>query len=540
MKRVLLLPATALLLSTLSFLGCDSDISGDPFANQPPETQLSVRDTSLTDNLDEADRLVSTVLVSWVGDDPDGFVDVFEFRFHDERFNPAPEENWTPTVRNDTLILLPIESGSKTANVVFEVRAIDNEGLTDPSPARTVFPIQNSPPFIQLRSFDLPPDTTFPIFSFAWRADDPDGFQNLNRIEVSLNDSVNYTSLPPNVEFITLQAENFGRGAPAETVDTDVFVGRGYIPGDLTVPGLRLDAMNTFFIRSVDATDTTSFVERFEWYVKGSNSRILYVNDFRKSTNLAILGLHRDILDSYLPEEVDFDIWNITEPFVTGNTGTAPRSEALPPNAVPTLERFLANYDYLYWVSSATTNRVQGNNFPLAAGVMDLFFSQGGKLMLHSPITAPLDPEITNTNPAIAVLPLDELVLVPDTLRRLSLSLNAAVTPVGALPGINQPLPEMVVQQFIIGALPFIATNISTIPLYEASYNYLTLRNETGRWPGSSLVVSISADRRVGLFTLPLINEQTAAPILTGVDGDDETPREVVRLMLESLGFPKR
>ncbi len=50
------------------------------------------------------------------------------------------------TLSSDTLILLPIERGSRTANVAFEVRAIDNEGIKDPTPARTVFPIQNSPP----------------------------------------------------------------------------------------------------------------------------------------------------------------------------------------------------------------------------------------------------------------------------------------------------------------------------------------------------------------------------------------------------------
>ncbi len=55
-------------------MGCDSDITGTPFENQAPDTELSVRDTSLVDNLNEDNRLISTVFASWSGDDPDGFI----------------------------------------------------------------------------------------------------------------------------------------------------------------------------------------------------------------------------------------------------------------------------------------------------------------------------------------------------------------------------------------------------------------------------------------------------------------------------------
>ena len=529
----------AVLASAFLIAGCDTDISGDPLSNEAPETQLSVRDSSLADNLADEDRLTSTVFASWVGDDPDGFVESFEFRFYDVDFAPAPEENWVLTANNDTLVLLPIQSGNKTADVVFEVRAIDNEGVKDPTPARTVFPIQNSPPNIQVSSFDLPPDTTFPIFSFAWRASDPDGDQNLERIEISLNDSVNFVPVPIEADFITFIAEDFGRGATGNTVNTDVFLGRGYVPTDIDVPGLKLNDNNIMFIRSVDATDTTSVVERYEWYVKESNSTILFVNDIRKNTNERLSAYHQDLLTSYLPAGTELDIWNISEPFVTGNTGNAPRSDALPPNAVPTLQQFLAQYAYVYWISSASTNSVSGNNFPLAASVLDVFFNGGGKLMVHTPVTAPLDPEANASNAAVAILPLNDLTVIPDSVRRISLSPNSAIAKLNDLPSVATPLPELVIQEFVVGPLPYIATGASVIPLYEAEYSYLTLDRGTGAWPDSRLVASISADQRVGLFSLPLINEQTGAPIIAGTDGSEETAREVVRMMLESLGFPK-
>src|SRR5690606_17179032 len=114
---------------------------------------------------------------------------------------PAPDAGWVRTTRTDTLILLPIPRGERAANVVFEVRAIDNEGLVDPNPARTVFPIQNAPPSIRFNTFDLPPDTTFTVFSFAWTAQDPEGEANLDRIEVSFNDSTNFVALPADADY---------------------------------------------------------------------------------------------------------------------------------------------------------------------------------------------------------------------------------------------------------------------------------------------------------------------------------------------------
>ena len=518
--------------------GCDTDISGDALENQPPDTQLSVRDASLVDNLEGANRFTSTVFVAWSGTDLDGFVSFFELRFHDE--NEAPPATWQRTTRNDTLVLLPIPQGERIANVVFEVRAFDNEGLADPDPARTVFPIQNSPPTIKLNQFDLPPDTTFSIFSFAWAADDPDGLDNLASVEVSLNDSLNFTALPADVEFVTFVGD-VDRDDPGQTLtETRVYTGRSFQRSNIFVPGLQLDAENTFYLRSVDQTDTTSVRRDFTWYVKKPRGRILFVNDYRKAAGTRIQQFHLDLLRAYLPDDVGIDTWDISQPFVTGNVGNAPRSAALPPSAEPTLQQTLTLYDFIYWIATATTNSVQGNNLPFAANVMDLFFGQGGKLIIHTPVSLPDDPNANLGNPAIAVLPLTDLIAFPDSLRRLSLVINAPLQPAEALPGLGLTLPPLKSQAFIIGPLPYVAASANVLPLYNAEYTYRTRTNNEGPWPGPSTVASISADGRVGLFALPLINEQTGAPVLSGQDDDPATAIRAIHLMLESLGFPKR
>jgi hypothetical protein len=114
------------------------------------------------------------------------------------------------------------------------------------------------------------------------------------------------------------------------------------------------------------------------------------------------------------------------------------------------------------------------------------------------------------------------------------------VTPVGNLPGTAASLPELTFSSFDINTLPFVAGGANIIPLYEAAYTYVSTSNNQGPWTGPSTIASISADNRIGLFAIPMINEQSAEPVLVGRDGDPETGREAIELMLESLGFPKR
>ncbi len=538
------MPACRTIAPLLTFVlaltaGCDTGFTGTPFENQPPDTELSVRDSSLVDNLAGAERLRSTVFVSWTGSDPDGFVASYELRFYPSGERPAPEEGWSATTRTDSLVLLPIPRGERTADVTFEVRAIDNEGARDPDPARTVFPIRNAPPTLALNPFELPPDTTFPVASFAWTASDPEGPDNLDRIEISLNDSTSFVALPADVDFITLIGA-FDRNDPNQTETTArIFAGRAFQSTGLTVSGLRLDADNTFYVRAVDQTDTTSTLQRVHWYVKKPTSEVLYVNDYRKATAPTVQAYHLALLRDFLPAGMSIDTWDLSQPFATGSSGNTPRSDALPAEAEPTLRETLLLFKYIYWVTTNATNRIQGNNLPLAATVMDAFFENGGKLMVHTPITLPTNPEDNLGNPAILLLPLNDLTALPDSIGRLELGVGAAIDPIEPVPGPDVTLPPLVSQRFFINELPFDAASANIIPLYAGAYRYRTKSGRRGDWPGPNTVASISADRRVGLFALPMVNEQTGEPLLSGADGDPDAPRRAIHLILESLGFPR-
>lgn len=528
-------------LAFTAIVGCDTNISGSPFDSESPDTELSVRDSSLVDNIASANRLSSTVFVAWSGTDPDGFINHFEIRFYPSAETRGPEEGWNETTRNDSLVLLPIPRGERFADVVFEARAVDNDGNVDPSPARTVFPIKNSPPSIRLSVFDLPPDTTFPIISFAWQADDPEGEDNLDRIEVSFNDTLNFVALPSDVDFATFVGDIDLDDPTQDVTSARVFLGRGFNSSEIRVPGLKLDDENVFYIRAVDRTDTTSVRDSFTWHVKDRTSEVLFVNDYRKSSNVILLDYHLGLLKEYLPAGTPIDVWDITTPYVTGNVGNVPRSDQLPPTADPTIRRMLAQWNHIYWISTNTTNSVFGNNLPFIANTMDLFFDNGGTLMVHSPVGIPNDPEENLGNAALLLLPISDLITFPDTLRpSLRITRGTPVEPTNTVPGLGRPLPPLEATGFLLNTLPYHTSGSNTISLYEAEYQYVTRQgNRRGVWPGPSNIASISADRRVALFSLPLINEQDGQPVWVGQDGDPDAARDAVMMMLESLGFPK-
>jgi hypothetical protein len=163
-------------------------------------------------------------------------------------------------------------------------------------------------------------------------------------------------------------------------------------------------------------------------------------------------------------------------------------------------------------------------------------------MMVHSPISLPEDLEDNLGNSALLLLPVSGLLTFPDSLRRqLRLVPGAAITPTSTLPGLDAPLPPLEFGAFAINTLPFIVENTSIVPLYEAEYTYVTQDSRQGPWPGVSTIASISADRRIGLFSIPVINEQSAEPIVFGAGTTDPAPtRQALFMILDSLGFPKR
>ncbi len=531
-------PNVAWFAALLVFASCDAGFEGNRNANEPPETRLSVRDESLVDNLGEAGRLRSTLRLSWVGDDADGFVAGFEVRTFPEDAVPGAEDGWTYTTSNDSLLLLPIPGGSSVANVFVQVRAVDDAGLRDPSPASTLFPIRNSPPAIALSRFELPPDTTFTIVSFAWRATDPDGVQNLASVSIGLNDSTTFVEIDPSFDFVTLVADRDQVRSGAAEVDAAIYLGRGVQATSLRLPGLRPGGDNTFYVRAVDQADTTSTIARHTWHVKRAVSNVLYVNDYRLANHPNVTAWHMARLRAHLPAGYAVDSWDLSQPYTTGSSGTVPRSAALPPVAEPMLRLTLSMFDYLYWVSSSTIGTAATDNMPFVAPALSDFFENGGRMLVHSPTAvAGRDTDFTD-NAAVLLLPLSRPLVLPDSIGRLELRTNAAVTPSAAAAAIG--LPALVSDRFFINVRPYEATGTTIVPLYTGVFAYRTTRGASGTWPGASTVASMSADRRIALVSIPLVNDQTGESQFKVAGTSDAAGPAVVGALLDALEFPKR
>lgn len=535
MKRTFTLSLFLGALAAAGLVGCDGGVSGDPSENRPPETELSVRDSSLVGNVEDDDRFTSTVFVAWSGTDTDGFVVAFDLRYYDEdEAAPGPEEGWTRTARADSLILLPIPPESDIANVVFEVRAVDDEGAVDPTPARTVFPIRNSPPTFRLNGTLVPADTTWPVFSFGWTAEDPDGEESLRGVEIALNDTTDFVEIPPEVDFVTLVAQSPQTSGESSA---EIFYGTSFIPSGLTISGLRVGEENVLWARAVDQTATASLMVRFpaeeddSWYVRQQTSDVLLVNDWRRSSTTRVMPFHRETLAGYTP---GFDEWDLSQPYVTGSNTPTQTSDALPAAISPTLRRTLALWRYVYWVAEQATDQVQGYNFPAAASVMDLFFDGGGRLFVTVPVKLPVDPEENQNNPALNILPIGGLITLPDVYgSTLRIGSGETIEPVEAVPGTGQTLPPLVTRQIVSGTFPFPVSG--STPLYEAPYYGA---NDL-EWDGPATVASISDDRRVALFALPAVSTISGTPLYEGEDGDPDALRRAIQLILEGLTFPR-
>ena len=519
--------------------GCDSGFQGESNGNQLPETELSVRSTDLREDLGNR-RLVSTVSLAWSGTDPDGIVAAYDVRAYVVDAGlpaPGPEEGWARTLRRDSTILLPIPEGRAQADVAVEVRAVDNDGGVDATPARTIFPILNSPPTFRLSSAEAPPDTTWPVLSFAFSSADRDGEANLAGVELALNDTTaGFLRLPPDVTFVSLVA------ADPQATDTEarVFLGRGFSNSGVVLPGLKLDAENVVYFRSVDQAGARSPIARYPaldadgvptrpLYVRRVTSPVLLVDDYRTSAGRGVVDVARQALA--LHGTTTYDVWDLS---TTPQNAAAPTFSAnLPATADPTLRRTLTLWTHVYWVSNAVTNSTSGNNLPRAASVLDLFFGAGGRMLVHTPVSLPQSAQGGDINPAIDVLPLSSLIEYPPGVLTLRSASGALVAPAEQVPGTGRTLPALQAARTITSVLPY-NVGPDDIPLLRMPFYHNNTPSEV--WQGSQVVASIRADRRVALFALPLF--AGSSPLFVPPAGQTEGPVEALDVLLAGLEFP--
>ncbi len=263
---------------------CEEDNISNPNPNMPPETDIFI---SYADTLNYTQSVQE---IYWDGRDPDGFVTGFYYTWLE---NPSPDD-WIFT--EERSMVFPLKITGLDTIYLFQVKAVDDEGLEDPTPASQRFPIKNSAPSMKWTSRSRIPDTTFTVASFAWEVSDLDGDSTIDYFEYTLDDdTLNWKKLPGYLRSITLNADS------------------GLTEGD-----------HSFVIRAVDLAGARSENLRMPefqgdfWHVRQPRGRYLLIDDFQDesaTTGFADRYYKAMMNNVIVPAGEDFSYWNIKRLF---------------------------------------------------------------------------------------------------------------------------------------------------------------------------------------------------------------------------------
>jgi hypothetical protein len=396
LKRIFL---TLVFFSIAFLISCSEDIVSDKIKNQPPETGISLKPDSVISP--QATRL----RVNWWGDDPDGIVLGFYFRWNNDE--------WEFTTSNDSLFALKI--GATDTTFVFNVAAVDAEGngiydnsifqngvnfgpepfidlnnngirdeeepfydigLIDPTPAEFSFPLKNSAPSIAWNELSFLPDTSFPVMSFGWISEDIDGDETILKINIVLNDTSNIEniiSLDGSVRTITLRTNEFSSQNPLMEI---LIEGQENNINPENLPGLLFDDINYFYVQSEDISGAKSEFIRLpeegaegNWFVKKPVGNLLVIDDYATQDNAA--SFYAAMFDS-LGLTGSYDIYDIVN--------------QEPPYKNVTFLETIKLFDYLFWYTD------NNPSIDLAAFSTQKYLSQGGKVAYSMQFPQNVDP----------------------------------------------------------------------------------------------------------------------------------------------------
>lgn len=335
------LPQLLVLIMLLG--GCSKEYPDQPVPNKLPKTFLWLYPDSTIREGNSRQR------VRWWGEDPDGVVRGYLFAAGKLLTSagklPNPDTiTWRWRTVNDSLMAFPLLVRQDTFQVM--VRAVDNSfvgeipdqaivrfspfayvdknenqqadpgeelmdilAAADPSGALLGFPILNQPPSIAFAANpndpSVPmqqPDTTFTAATFSWVGSDPDGDQTISTYEIALNDtaaSSAWFTVPGTVKLISLVVPRERSNPATGAVNADVYSGTFASTRRLlgSMPNLKLDTLNTFYVRARDIAGDVSPAIQLpnaprRWFVKKPHGRLLIVSDYISSDSAAALNFY--------------------------------------------------------------------------------------------------------------------------------------------------------------------------------------------------------------------------------------------------------
>lgn len=373
-----------------------------------PETQISYE----VINLNGDDRLNTTVQLNWYGTDADGYVTGFELSLD--------RQNWDYTTEQDSVFTFDIPPGQDSTDIDFYVRAIDNDGHVDPSPAYLQIPLLNSPPEARFLNDRGPGDTAFIAATFSWLATDPDGRETVQQVEIKANQGP-WTPIQRGNPLISL--------LPDTSVNQGAATARLYYGTDLdtwdNISGLEVSDSNRLYIRAVDIAGKISPVDTSDrFYLRGKTpgQSTLWVSGHSSS----ITAEYAAILQS---AGLSADLLNLG----------ADQGARIPKYTDPTLQLIFAQYQraFLNLSSTSYTNPVTGQSRTLLATlapVVQRFTDRGGQYFLTTSF-----PKSADLSEVTGVYPLQDLSLSSQPGSQARITTDSALVPLqsGSYPALQ-------------------------------------------------------------------------------------------------------
>jgi len=323
-------------------VGCSPKKVMNP--NLPPETSVFVQGA--------VDTVSYRAHLYWFGSDADGYVVAYELRF----LNPdqPADTAWIRTTKTDSVFSVFTPTG--TSRPIFEVRAIDDAGLIDPTPATQSFTFSNLAPV--LTSISGPgstaattDDTTYAAATISWTAADPDGDIAKASYRVWLDGN---------------EANPVTTTATTVTIPTDAFLQGGQL----------LSGKRKVFVQAIDEGGFAAQPESLQWFVRApaavtvnNRARLLIVDDVPLNTkeNFRQDTLYVNTAVRNLPAGT-FSILrlNFSQPF----------------HSTADLEQTLKLFDAVIWYRGTETSLQ-----PILTNYQDAvahYLEQGGKFFIES------------------------------------------------------------------------------------------------------------------------------------------------------------
>lgn len=455
------------LLPVLIFAGCTT---GTKLGNLSPETKIFL------DKIDSPDRLTSVVTMHWSGEDPDGYVKEYEISFDNSQWISVSQ-------RTDSTFRFEIVN-SNIADIQFYVRAVDNEGKPDPSPAYLLIPIKNTPPTLTLDQTKPVPDTVYSVFSVLWIANDLDGEENLDSVFIKVNNG-NWVALPKSIDFVSVIPS-----APKVPgiQNALLYKGTNALLHPSQLQGLNVGQMNRIYVKAKDKGGIFSEPDSSAAFLLlAQNADFLVIDEHKGSSNpnpesvyfpaLANIGISYDYFDM--------------------NAHPLPFLE-------PALGLYMGLYDVVFWYSDGSEYAEYGDQVfvEIAANTFQNYLNKGGKLLISTKFPSRFNSLPAATSSAVfAFSPMESFSTASGQAR---IPMDSSVYSVGAYAGDYPTLKPSVFMSLIS---PFYAKNTND-NLYQAQLQ------ASGGWTGPSAVCGTSR------FTNGRINQVFFSLELHKLNGD--------------------